>query len=102
VPRIKSKREEIKFMELDEPIFGLIELDNLKKKKAMIKKKIPIYNITDLINKPKEWLGLCLRLGDFETAMHYYKNWDITELFRYYTMNLAVNYEPYVEAKSGR
>lgn len=81
-------------MRMENPIYDFIESDNYIIKKKNDAKGVPTYTLDLLVANPKEYLSLCLSINpDFETAKNYYENWDIMDLYEFYTMKLAINYE---------
>jgi hypothetical protein len=94
------KINEIEIMKIDNPIFEFVKDDNFKVLRKKRSKGIPHYDFEVLINKPKQFFTLCCQLvKDPIKCIETYETLDISDLYQFYTYNLAINYEPFVEEK---
>jgi hypothetical protein len=95
-----SKINDIELLKVENPIFAFIKDDNEKILYKKRRKGIPHYDFDVLVESPKQFFTLCCQLvKDPIKCIDTYETLDISDLYTFYTYNLAINYEPYVEEK---
>ena len=81
-----SKLDEIEDMRRNEPIHQILESEKKDNKNVV--------SFSKLIRKPKEFFFMAFGLNEsIDKIKDYYENWDIVELFNYYTIYRAYHYE---------